>query len=66
VEGAWAPVAIRTELSSAPLAGWWHPGDGCVITIVADSEIGVAPLSPRPPFLHKEALCRTISTGYGR
>jgi 4'-phosphopantetheinyl transferase len=32
----WATVAISTDLSGAPLMGWWREHHGCVVAIVAE------------------------------
>jgi phosphopantetheinyl transferase len=69
--GGWAPVAITTELTSAPLKGWWRASDGYVITIIVGVGGGGAPEggahpSPRPFFSDEDEQCRTISIGYGR
>jgi hypothetical protein len=71
VEGGWAPVAIITELTSVPTAGWWRVSGGCVITIVAGVEDGWARggatrLPAQGSFSNEEEQCRTISTGCGR
>jgi phosphopantetheinyl transferase len=65
VQNSWAPVAITTEVTGAPVAGWWRVSGGCVITIVAGVGSGRAAEgesrpSPRPSFAYEEEQCRTI------
>jgi 4'-phosphopantetheinyl transferase len=43
IVGGWAAISISTNLTRAPLVGWWRELDGCVITIAAPASRGERP-----------------------